>query len=85
MTVSDLKGDTLVQLVPKPLPALSLAAQDQDLNVTLDEVPSQGVDGTHSESQEGSMEQDLSNQGRKTQNDFKLNFWFQVVVFFTYR
>ncbi|XP_068174358.1 centrosomal protein of 295 kDa isoform X2 [Antennarius striatus] len=32
------KGDLVVQLVPEPLPALSTASQDQELDVTLDEV-----------------------------------------------
>ncbi|XP_068601937.1 centrosomal protein of 295 kDa-like [Brachionichthys hirsutus] len=31
------KGDLVVQLVPEPLPALSTASQDQELDVTLDE------------------------------------------------
>lgn len=56
------RGDTLVQLVPKPLPALSPAVQDQDLNVTLDETPSQGAENTHPETQQGSAEQDISGQ-----------------------
>ncbi|XP_075892081.1 centrosomal protein 295 isoform X3 [Nelusetta ayraudi] len=56
------RGDTLVQLVPKPLPALSPAVQDQDLNVTLDETPSQGEENTHPETQQGHVEQDISGQ-----------------------
>lgn len=74
LTVSGLKGDALVQMVPKPLPALSPAIQDQDLNVTLDEIPSQGAENKHPEIQLGSTEQDMSGQGSK--KILTLNFKF---------
>lgn len=80
LTVSGHEGDTLVQLVPKPLPALSPAVQDQDLNVTLDETPSQGEENTHPETQQGSAEQDISGQGsNKKEIDFMV--LFRVFIF----
>ncbi|XP_010775572.1 centrosomal protein KIAA1731 homolog [Notothenia coriiceps] len=41
-----LKGDLVVQLVPEPLPALSTGSQDQELDVTQDEIPPQGAGTT---------------------------------------
>lgn len=80
LTVSGHEGDTLVQLVPKPLPALSPAVQDQDLNVTLDETPSQGEQNTHPETQQGSVEQDIPGQGSKKKK--KMISWFCLVFLF---
>ncbi|XP_034095416.1 plectin isoform X2 [Gymnodraco acuticeps] len=40
------KGDLVVQLVPEPLPALSTGSQDQELDVTQDEIPPQGAGTT---------------------------------------
>nr|XP_033952631.1 centrosomal protein of 295 kDa isoform X3 [Pseudochaenichthys georgianus] len=40
------KGDLVVQLVPEPLPALSTGSQDQELDVTQDEVPPHGAGTT---------------------------------------
>lgn len=88
LTVSGHEGDTLVQLVPKPLPALSPAVQDQDLNVTLDETPSQGEENTHPETQQGHVEQDISGQGSKKKrnwfhgflNDFVIDIMSKVLL-----
>lgn len=62
------KGDVLVQLIPEPLPALSTSSQDQELNVTLDEIPTHETENTHHETQQGSprTEQESSAQGNKT-------------------
>ncbi|XP_058489850.1 uncharacterized protein cep295 isoform X2 [Solea solea] len=38
------KGDLVVQLEPEPLPALSTGSQDQELDVTLDEITIQGTE-----------------------------------------
>ncbi|XP_035536030.1 centrosomal protein of 295 kDa [Morone saxatilis] len=43
------KGDLVIQLVPEPLPALSTGSQDQELDVTLDEVPTPGTEDTQQE------------------------------------
>lgn len=40
------KGDLVVQLAPEPLPASSTGSQDQELDVTLDEVTTPGTIGT---------------------------------------
>ncbi|TKS80614.1 Centrosomal protein of 295 kDa [Collichthys lucidus] len=58
------KGDLVVQLVPEPLPALSTGSQDQDqeLDVTLDEIPTRATENTHhdTEQEAGSTEQETS-------------------------
>ena len=35
-----MKGDLVLQLVPEPLPAMSTDSQDQELDLTLEDVPS---------------------------------------------
>ncbi|GAA6223572.1 centrosomal protein of 295 kDa [Lates japonicus] len=48
------KGDLVVQLVPEPLPALSTSSQDQELDITLDEITTPGTEYTqHDAEQEG--------------------------------
>uniref|UniRef100_UPI0037E8AC82 centrosomal protein of 295 kDa n=1 Tax=Semicossyphus pulcher TaxID=241346 RepID=UPI0037E8AC82 len=43
------KGDLVVQLIPEPLPALSTGSQDQELDVTLDEITSPGIENAQQE------------------------------------
>ncbi|XP_042342950.1 centrosomal protein of 295 kDa [Plectropomus leopardus] len=55
------KGDLVVQLVPEPLPALSTGSQDQELDVTLDDISTQGAENTqHDTEQEEQEEQETS-------------------------
>ncbi len=65
--IAGVKGDLVVQLVPEPLPALSTGSQDQELNVTLDEIATPETENTpHDEEQEaGSAEQETSAQGNE--------------------
>ena len=50
----------MVQLVPEPLPALSTGSQDQELDVTQDEIPPQGAGTTQYD-----PEQETSVQGKE--------------------
>ncbi|XP_060928600.1 centrosomal protein of 295 kDa-like [Limanda limanda] len=61
------KGDLVVQLAPEPLPALSTASQDQELDVTLDEITSPGTEHSpHEAEQEAeSKEQETSAPGEE--------------------
>ncbi|XP_069389921.1 centrosomal protein of 295 kDa isoform X2 [Paralichthys olivaceus] len=45
------KGDLVVQLAPEPLPALSTGSQDQELDVTLDDISTPGTDNTAHEAE----------------------------------
>ncbi|XP_029301688.1 centrosomal protein of 295 kDa isoform X2 [Cottoperca gobio] len=45
------KGDLVIQLVPEPLPALSTDSQDQELDVTLDEIPTRGTGNTQQDTE----------------------------------
>ncbi|KAM7412571.1 hypothetical protein PAMA_020110 [Pampus argenteus] len=56
------KGDLVVQLAPEPLPALSTDSQDQELDVTLDEIPTLETENTQqgTEQEAGSTEQETS-------------------------
>ncbi|XP_059187082.1 centrosomal protein of 295 kDa-like [Centropristis striata] len=54
------KGDLVVQLVPEPLPALSSCSQDQELDVTLDEISLQAQHDTEQEAR--STEQETTAQ-----------------------
>ncbi|TDH15402.1 hypothetical protein EPR50_G00030590 [Perca flavescens] len=58
------KGDLVVQLVPEPLPALSTGSQDQELDVTLDEIATQDTrNAQHDTDQDaGGTEQETSAQ-----------------------
>ncbi|XP_044209509.1 centrosomal protein of 295 kDa [Thunnus albacares] len=58
------KGDLVVQLVPEPLPALSTGSQDQELDVTLDEIATPEAENTQqgAEQEAGSTEQEMSAQ-----------------------
>ncbi|XP_070685424.1 centrosomal protein of 295 kDa [Pempheris klunzingeri] len=58
------KGDLVVQLVPEPLPALSTGSQDQELDVTLDEISTAGTENAQldTERDAGSTEQGASAQ-----------------------
>ncbi|XP_034385039.1 uncharacterized protein cep295 isoform X3 [Cyclopterus lumpus] len=58
------KGDLVVQLVPEPLPAPSTGSQDQELDVTLDEIASQGAVPTQhdAEQEAGCTEEEASAQ-----------------------
>ncbi|KAG7234902.1 hypothetical protein INR49_003639 [Caranx melampygus] len=55
------KGDLVVQLVPEPLPALSTDSQDQELDITQDEVTTPGTENTQhdAEQEAGSPEQEI--------------------------
>lgn len=55
----------MVQLVPEPLPALSTSSHDQELDVSLDEIASQGGAATQhdAERESGSTELELSDEG----------------------
>lgn len=71
----------MVQLVPEPLPALSTGSQDQDqeLDVTLDEIPTTATENTQRDAEQdaGNTEQEISEQGEeKLQIHLKLNFSF---------
>lgn len=71
----------MVQLVPEPLPALSTGSQDQDqeLDITLDEIPTPAAENTHhdTEQEAGSTEQEASARGEeKLQIHLKLHFSF---------
>ena len=58
----------MVQLAPEPLPALSTGSQDQELDVTLDEVTTPGTENSsHEAEQEAeSNEQETSAQGEES-------------------
>ncbi|KAF7651379.1 hypothetical protein LDENG_00111830 [Lucifuga dentata] len=58
------KGDLVLQLVPEPLPAPSTGSQDQDLDITLDDVVTQQTESTQygTERETGSTEQETSAQ-----------------------
>lgn len=60
--MAGVKGDLVVQLVPEPLPALSTGSQDQELDVTQDEVPPHGAGTTGYD-----PEQEASAQGKERQ------------------
>lgn len=65
--IPGVKGDLVVQLVPEPLPALSMVSQDQELEVSLDEVATQGpVPKQHdAEREAGCTEEEASAQGEE--------------------
>ncbi|XP_034556597.1 centrosomal protein of 295 kDa isoform X2 [Notolabrus celidotus] len=54
------KGDLVVQLVPEPLPALSTGSQDQELDVTQDDITTPGIENAQREAE--SNEQETSSQ-----------------------
>uniref|UniRef100_A0A673B5W7 ALMS motif domain-containing protein n=2 Tax=Sphaeramia orbicularis TaxID=375764 RepID=A0A673B5W7_9TELE len=58
------KGDLVVQLVPEPLPTLSTCTEDQDLDVTRDEIPPAETDTSQhdTEREVGGAEQETSAQ-----------------------
>ncbi|KAG7459173.1 hypothetical protein JOB18_000196 [Solea senegalensis] len=58
------KGDLVVQLEPEPLPALSTGSQDQELDVTLDEITTQGTE--HASHEAARTELDTSAQVEPT-------------------
>lgn len=55
----------MVQLVPEPLPALSTGSQDQELDVTLDELTTQETESSpnNNEQDARSSEQETSARG----------------------
>lgn len=55
----------MVQLVPEPLPDLSTGSQDQELDVTLDEVAPPLSENTQPDTEQGAgrSEQESSTQG----------------------
>ncbi|XP_062275908.1 centrosomal protein of 295 kDa [Scomber scombrus] len=58
-----IKGDLVVQLVPEPLPAPSTGSQDQELDVTLDEIATLDEENAQrrgAEQEAGSTEQETS-------------------------
>ncbi|KAM6932934.1 uncharacterized protein cep295 [Xenentodon cancila] len=57
------KGDLVVQLVPEPLPALSNDSQDQELDVTVDEmVTPESENNMQLDTEDGSTEEETSAQ-----------------------
>ena len=58
----------MVQLVPEPLPALSTSSQDQELDVTVDEMDTPETEDMqrHTEQEAGSTEQETSAEGEET-------------------
>ncbi|XP_026226538.1 centrosomal protein of 295 kDa isoform X2 [Anabas testudineus] len=56
------KGDLVVQLIPEPLPALSTDSQDQELDVTMDDITTPETENAQldSEQEAGSSEQGSS-------------------------
>ncbi|CAG06463.1 unnamed protein product, partial [Tetraodon nigroviridis] len=62
------KGDLVVQLVPEPLPDLSPGSQDQELDVTLDDVAPPMSENTQPDTEQGARtsEQELSTQVEQT-------------------
>lgn len=65
--VLGVKGDLVVQLVPEPLPDLSPGSQDQELDVTLDDVAPPMSENTQPDTEQGARtsEQELSTQGKR--------------------
>nr|XP_046245960.1 centrosomal protein of 295 kDa [Scatophagus argus] len=61
------KGDLVVQLVPEPLPAPSTASQDQELDITQDELDTPGAENTQCDTEQDarSTEQETSVQGEE--------------------
>lgn len=57
----------MVQLVPEPLPAVSTGSQDQELDVTLDEITTTGSENSQpdSEQEPRRTEQETSAQGEE--------------------
>lgn len=57
----------MVQLVPEPLPALSTGSQDQELDVTLDEIATQETRSPQHDTDQdaGGTEQETSAQGEE--------------------
>lgn len=51
----------MVQLVPEPLPALSTDSQDQELDITLDEITTPGTENTQHDA-----EQEATTTGQET-------------------
>lgn len=64
---SEVKGDLVVQLVPEPLPDLSADSQDQELDVTLDEVAPPLSENTQPDTEQaaGTSEQESLPQGER--------------------
>lgn len=66
----------MVQLVPEPLLAPSTGSQDQELDVTLDEISTTGTENTQQDTEQeaGSTAQDTSPHGEeKRQINMELN------------
>lgn len=57
----------MVQLVPEPLPALSTDSHDQELDITQDEVTTQGTENTQhgAEQETASTDQEILAQGEE--------------------
>ena len=66
-TLQGVKGDLVLQLAPEPIPVLSTGSQDQELDVTLDEITTPGTEHSpHEAEQEAeSNEQETSAQGEE--------------------
>lgn len=60
----------MAQLVPEPLPDLSAGGQDQELDVTLDEVAPSSSENTQPDTEQGAgtSEQESLAQGEMTLN-----------------
>ncbi|XP_028276388.1 centrosomal protein of 295 kDa isoform X2 [Parambassis ranga] len=56
------KGDLVVRLVPEPLPAFSTGSQDQQLDITMEEIATSEMENTQDDSQResGATEQETS-------------------------
>lgn len=79
--VSGAKGDSVVQLVPERLPDLSTGSQDQELDVTLDEVAPPLSENTQPDTEQGAgtSEEESLTQGErplmsKPSEKYKIDF-----------
>lgn len=84
----------MVQLVPEPLPALSTDSHDQELDITQDEVTTQGTENTHDAEQEAAnTDQEILAQGEEKcahktwcLNSYSiLKFWIVITFHFIFK
>lgn len=75
----------MVQLVPEPLPAPSTGSQDQELDVTLDEIATTGTENSQhdSEQEPGRTEQETAQGEEKYKKHTKPKFMsFEMLLQF---
>lgn len=74
----------MVQLVPEPLPALSTGSQDQELDVTLEEMATTGTENTQhdAEQEAGSTKQGTSAQGEERHQIHTEHSFLSIVATF---